>query len=226
MKIYRYRRLLTVVLLLCSTLLPAGTTQAQRAFDFITDQNNYAVLPNGTVMVFVFLRETLSGNSTSLLLAENGLISAGVQASRTTSPSSPAVFTGATLDITNFDGTNQSSVVAGGAQALLSGTRNPADAGGTPIITDSATIRRILIGSLTIQGGVIPLQTTTFTLGDPSTVSDTRTWTNGTSLDPLIFPRTFTVTVGVVPEPASFALFGLGGLLLVHHLHRRRGKRD
>jgi len=214
-------------LAVCLLALLAPRAQAQRTFDVVTDNNNgnYTVLPNGTVTVNIFLRETLGGTSTSLLTAEDGLFSAVMQATRTTSPSAPAVITAAARDTTNFNDFNDTSTAAqisagGGASAFVGGTRSLGSANGTPVITDSATVHRVSIGSFTIQGGLIPLQTTTFTIGDRPTTADTLTWTTGQQLDALIVSRTFTVSV--LPEPSTAVLlFGAGGLLLI----RRRGPR-
>jgi len=204
---------------LCLIGLMGTAAQAQRTFDIVSDQGNYTVLPNGTATVQVFLRETLAGGSTSLLVQEDGLFSSVVQATRTTSPSNPATITAAARDATNFNDFNDSAVAAGGAQANVGGTRSLGSATGTPIITDSATVRRISIGTFTIQGGLIPLQTSTFTIGDRPGTADTLTFTTGQQLDSLIGSRTFTVSV--LPEPASLGLLGLGGMLLL----RRRARR-
>ena len=57
------------------------------------------------------------------------------------------------------------------------------------------------LGTFTVQGGLIPLQTTTFTLSDVPVSNDTLTWTTGTVLDPQITASTFNVTI--LPEPAT-----------------------
>jgi len=210
-------RTLAGVLGVCLIGMVATSTRAAVTFDFISDQSNYTVLPNGTATVQVFLRETLSGTSTSLVLAEDGLFSAEALLTRTTSPSAPFSITAASRNATNFDAINDSSVVAGGAQANVGGARSLGSTHGTAVITDSATVRRVSIGSFTIQGGLIPLQTTTFTLSDRPATNDTLTWTNGTVLDPQILSRTFTATI--LPEPTTLGVLGLGMLSL---LARRR----
>src|SRR3954470_11601410 len=58
------------------TLFPTNA-RAARTFDYVTDNNNgtYTVAPNASVSVHVFIRETLSAGSTSLLVPEDGLFS-------------------------------------------------------------------------------------------------------------------------------------------------------
>jgi len=224
----KHRRIPAGLLAVCLLALLATRAQAALSYDFVTDNNNgnYTVLPNGTATVNIFLRETLTAGSTSLLVAEDGLFSARLQVTRTTSPSDRANITAASRNPTNFNDFNESSsaaeiAAAMGGQAFVGGTRNLDSANGTPIITDSTTVRRVAIGTVTIQGGLVPLQTTTFTMADTTLSNDTLTWTTLTSLDSQIVARTFTVTT--LPEPTTAAaLFGVTGLLLVR---RRRSLR-
>lgn len=209
---------LAAVGLLMAVVSPR-TLQAAVLYDFTTDQSNYTVLPNGTTTILVFLRETLTGGSPSTLAAEDGLFSSVARVTRTTSPSAPATITAASRDTTNFNDFNDSAVLSGGTAANVGGTRSLSAANGTPVIVDSATVRRVSVGSVTIQAGLTPLQTTTFTVADRPGSTDTLTWTTGQQLDGLIQPQTFTVTV--IPEPATATVFGAvaAGLLL-----RRRSR--
>ncbi len=217
----RTRPFVVSILAVFGWLLTATEAQAAVAYNFVTDQTNYSLLPNGTAVAQVFLRETLTAGSTSTLAAENGLFSAVARATRTTSPTAPATITAAARDTTNFNDFNDSSVQAGGAQADVGGTRSLGSANGSAIIVDSSTVRRVAVGTLTIQAGLIPLQTTTFTLSDRTGTVDTLTWTNGTPLDSQIAASTFTVTV--IPEPAAaLGLFGAFGLFLVRRQPPRR----
>jgi MYXO-CTERM domain-containing protein len=113
-------------------------------------------------------------------------------------------------------------VNSGGAQAITGGSRGLGDANGTPIIVDSANVRRVSIGTFTITAGGVPAQTTMFQLADRPDRDDTLTWTNGTILDSLIAPTTFDVVT--TPEPsAALALAAVAaGASLTHRGKRRR----
>lgn len=183
-------------------------------FDFVTGTGNYNVDPASTVTVQVFLRETLTGSSLSTLLEQDGLFSGVARVSRTTSPSSPAILTAAVRDATNFPDFDSSQVLVGNATADVGGARFVA-VNGTPLITDSPTVRRVFLGTVTVQGGTVPSEVSTFTVTDKPNSSDTLLFTDGTELDALIGQNTFTVTV--VPEPATVAGLGFvasGGLFL------------
>ena len=65
------------------TLLAAGPARAGLMYQYVTDQSAYGGIPGQVVNVNVFLRETLAGGSTSLLVPEDGLFSAVALASRT-----------------------------------------------------------------------------------------------------------------------------------------------
>lgn len=206
----------------CLIGLFGTAARAAVTFDFVTDNNNgnYNVLPSSTVVVQIFLRETLDSGSTSILGPQDGLFSGLVRTIRSVAPSSPANITASSRDGTNFNDFNDSTVDSGNAGANTGGTRSLGAANGTPIITDSATVRRVSLGTITIQAGVIPLQTTTFNMIDRISTADTLTWTSGTQLDSQIVSRTFNVTVTNVPEPATLSILGLGGMLLLRRVRR------
>jgi hypothetical protein len=189
----------------CAIACAGSAARGAVTFDLVATQPSYSFPPGGSTAVQVYLRETLSGGSPSLLAVEDGLFSAVAQLSLTgPPPTAPATITGATRDATNFDDFNNSSVAPGGAQATAGGTRDFADADGTPIITDNANVRRVSIGTFTITAGGLPSQTTTFQVADRRGTSDTLTWTNGTVLDSQIAPSTLTIVT--TPEPSMSGL--------------------
>lgn len=206
----RVRRIPVGFLAVCLLALFASRAQAQRTFEFVTDQSNYTVLPNGTATVNIFLRETIAGSSTSILVTEGSIVTEGVRITRTTSPSAPTVITAAQSD--SFFNFANDSVQSGGAQADLNAA-NLQQGASAPVINDTSSVRRVRFGQITVQAGLIPLQTTTFTLADNPSTGDTATQ-NGTPLDSLIQARTFTVSV--LPEPTTAAsLFVAAGFLLI-----------
>jgi hypothetical protein len=214
-------RTLAGVLGVCLIGLVGTSARAAVSFDFVTDSSNYTVLPNGTATVQMYLRETLSAGSASQLTTQMGMSSIGIRALRTTSPTAPATITAAAVEpFYNTFGTNV--VSNGGAQADINGNASFAvNDALSQIIVDSSTVRRVHYGQLTIQAGLIPLQTTTFTMSDipPNPGSDDNLTFTGVNIDTLIAARTFTVSV--LPEPASMGLLGFGGLILLRRVRRQ-----
>ena len=75
---------------------------------------------------------------------------------------------------------------------------------------------RVEIGSFTVEAGLVVGEVTTFSLVDYATGSDETVLYNFNTLDSLIQPGQFTVTVVPVPEPTGLlALGGLAGLALL-----------
>src|SRR4051812_30141890 len=54
-------------------LMLSSTARAAVSFQWSSDKTSYNLLPNGTATVDVYLRETLSDGSASLLVQEGGL---------------------------------------------------------------------------------------------------------------------------------------------------------
>jgi hypothetical protein len=210
-------------LVVCLLALSAPQAQAQLAMDYVTDNNNgtYLVLPNGTVTVDLYLRESLANaNTVSLLANEGSIYREGVQATRTTSPTSPAVITAAHSD--PFFVSMSDAVQPGGAQATLSAANAPGTP--APLITDSSFVRRVRLGQMTFQAGLIPLQTTTFTLADIPGQNDTITnGAPGVILDGLIGSRTF--SIATTPEPTTAAVLAVALATALPGRRRRRRTR-
>lgn len=194
-----------------------GIANAAVNYDWVTDNGNgnYTLLPNGSTAVQVYLRETLTAGSPSTLVTEGSLFSGVARVTRTTSPTDPARITASTPN-PEFGGFSFSEVNASGAFADTGGSVSLAGTTNPTITQDSTTVRRVLIGTVTIQGGLIPLQTSVFTISDVPGQDSTLT-NSGTLLDPLIVNRTFSVSV--LPEPTTV---GLGGMVLAGLLLRRR----
>jgi hypothetical protein len=202
-----------------------ASVRAAVTFDFVAGQPTYSVAPGGTTTVPIYLRETLTGSSISLLASEDGLFSSVAQASRTgTPPSTPAMITGATKDVTNFDDSNFDDTTFAPTLATIGGSRSFNDAHGTPVVVDpfDSNVRRVSIGTVTITAGSAPAETTTFQLADRPGRDDTLTWTNGTILDSQIAPSTFSVVT--TPEPSTAIAFaGAAAVAMLIRTPRGRG---
>lgn len=194
----------------------APVARAAVVLEFVTPATSYSLQPSATTTIPIFLRETLTDGSTSILVAENSLFSALARVIRSgVEPSNPATVTAALGDV-GFNGFDDSEIQNSGALALIGGSRRFSTPPGPPIITDSTTVRRVAIGTIDIQAGSVGGQTTTFTLGDRPSFGDTLTLKQPTptELDAQIVNTTFAVTV--LPEPATAGVVALvaGGLLV------------
>jgi len=220
-----------------SVVFGIGTVQdagAAVTYQYVTDKPTYSAAQSGTsVTVQLFLQETLTGTSTSLLAParENGVAGLGLKVTR---GSGNSILATLNENSTDFSGPEQHSVAAG----LIAFTIAPGPppqtnpqigntAGGT--VTNPAANGRIYMGSITVTAGSTP---TTFTVGpfdgsggnslsgknfydlDFSQSSPAADAYTGASSN----PGTFTVTVA--PEPASFGI--IGAAISIGLLRRRR----
>jgi hypothetical protein len=82
-----------VIFGLALALAAAGRLRADVVYTYVTDQASYSAAPGSDVSVNIYLMETLSGGSTSIINAHNGLFSAGaaVNVSSTTGGSAARV---------------------------------------------------------------------------------------------------------------------------------------
>jgi hypothetical protein len=207
-------------------------------YSYVPGQKTYTAGPGGTVNVPIYLDESLTGNSPSLLAADGGLASAGFQVSRaTTGPGNPAAL-GSVTAAPGFGGpsayfTETASEVAFTESVSLQSTT------GVAPTSVSAGLNQIYLGTLTIQAGSLAGETTDFTLG-PIVAHHGNTLTNDNFYDldqtdnggtpgsasgqvPAYNGATstaFTVTTST-PEPSSLPLLALGGLAGLILLKRR-----
>jgi len=207
----------------------AGVASADVILTFNWGQSSVEVLPGATIAVPLYLTETLTGNSASILLFENGVSSVGVSVTRQASmlPTSPAFLTLGGLSINTIDFFDSSDVIFG-PELAVSPSGNLAqmlmfarDEGvvGSPL---SASIRRVLLGTITFRAGAVAGETTVFTSGDyVLTSSDTVTWRNFQVLDGQIAGSTLSITT-IIPAPTSAAGLLIAGLLATR---RRRYSR-
>ncbi len=207
-------KLLLCLLVIVAMTLAASYARADVLYSFVTDPAAYDVAADGTVSVDVYLQETLTGGSSSELVAQNGLFSFDVVVDVTLAPSDPAAITASMVN-PDFNG-----VVNNVPPMVVIADRDLLEFDGVQATMVDATTYRVLLATFTIQGGGVIGEMTTFSVADyentltPGTDENTFYWDDITAsnpLDAIIGAGSFTVTV--VPEPASIALLSMGGLL-------------
>lgn len=191
-------------------------TMASAALVYSFGQSNYTVAPGETVIVDVFLQQT----DTTTILTDEGLIGGGVRVFFDDSaPTEPAQVLSKTDIIPNpaFDDTFL------GADLIL-------DAGVSAGFEDSIhdTLSplvgsRILLGSFVFTAGTIGGEVTNLTATDLRT-GDQNVAGDFTGLDSMISNGAATITVDAtaVPEPGSFALISVLGIVSMAVRSRRR----
>jgi hypothetical protein len=203
------RRTALILVALCWVSL-AGSARASIIYQYVTDQTNYVVQANQTLTVNLYLQETVTGGSSSLLASEGGLFGAGLyvgESGFTPSQSRATTITGILpnnlSEPNGFTGLGSSGFTP--STAFLSESVNPAftglsgpsgtTTGGSVKISGGTTITRVYLGQLTLQVG--GPGDTTFQLlslfNAPSSIGplhghdgNTLTFTNFVDLDPKI----------------------------------------
>ena len=221
-------------LLLCLLVMVAVTFVASHAhadvlYSVVTDQTAYDVAGDGTVSVDVYFQETLTGGSSSELVAQNGLFSFDVAVDVTSAPSDPAAVTASTVNA-DFNG-----VVNNVPPMVVIADRDLLEFDGVQATMVDATTYRVLLATFTTFSVLVIDHTERSVLGEMTTFSvidyentltpgadeNTFYWddiTASTPLDAAIGGGSFTVTV--IPEPASMVMLGVGGLLAFRHRKR------
>ena len=199
------RNIYILLVAVVGSILPCGLVRGDPTFSYYVNQPNYDVLPNQSVQVPVLIREAVTDPDVSLLVAEDGLFSAGVLLQRTNSSlSQPVIITGASANVTDFDDFLATIIVTDDESSIFE-MRDMAHFSG--VLADEtfpgSGVRDTLLGTFTFTAGANIGEITTFQLTD-NTTDDTLTWMNLTLLDPDIYSTSFTVTV--VPEPTSILL--------------------
>ena len=104
-----------VIACVVGTAALAGVARADVSLAFAWGQSSVEVLPGATVAVPLYLTETLTGSSSSILLSENGVSSVGVRVTRNAAqlPTSPAFLTLGGLSINTVDFFDSSDPIFG-----------------------------------------------------------------------------------------------------------------
>jgi hypothetical protein len=192
-------------------------------FSFGTDQDHYDVSVGGSVPVQVYLYETVTGEDSSLLVAEDGLFQAQVTIERSGAvPTDPAILFDYTPNTAEFDDawSPEENAFTESELDLTQFVDIDSIIGPTGVDLDGG-VRRVWLLTATVQGGDVLGETTTFSVLDNPLFEDTFTFLGPDVLDPLIASAGFTVTT--VPEPSSvLLLLQLGALCGIACWRRRR----
>ena len=242
-------RLQWAIALVSLVLLPvAASAQAiatTYSYFYIAGQSAYTVYPDVTVNVPLYLEEVNSDQSTnSLLASESGLSAAGVSANLF-SGSAANTIVGAAANIgpvpTGFDDPSSAGFVNSISSATITESTDPFPFGSDLVGVEAGPqihgVSEVYLGSITIEGGALVGQESTFSVGDVSTsFGSTFTNNNGYDLDNNLDPLNpagasslyssaaatlFSVTTIAVPEPASLSFLTCAGILLSLRFHRR-----
>jgi len=246
----KWQSVVWVAAVVCGMVMAAGTSRAAVVYEYVTDQPSYQInSAGGFVTVLLYLKETLTGGSTSLITGDGGLLGGGVSVSRlaTGLPASPSVLvtdaSGVMRNTVDFSGPgavngangdgNPTATDVSFNEAIGTPPAQPAQLGNTGGGAAPSVSNEIYLGSVKIQGGNAN-GTTTFAVRvhDNQFFGNTLTRNNFYDLDvdnnggttPAYAgaadkSNPFTVVVNV-PEPTSFGLLlGVGALGLIR---RRR----
>jgi hypothetical protein len=215
---------------LCAALtVPVCAAEGAVTLEFAFAQGTAFIAPNSTAEIPLYLRETVTGSDSSILLTEQGVAAVGVRVTRT-SPAGPeaALFAAGGGIVPSTDGFADLSDPLFGPLIINSPDRTSTAmllfgssfTQGVMGSVEGPGIRTILLGRVRISVGAVEGQATVFTAGDfADDSSDTITWRSFDVLDDRIRPGVLEVVV--TPAPGAGLALGLG--LLGLRSARRRG---
>jgi len=225
------RSILRLAAVAACVLALGSPARAALSYAFAFEAPLVQALPGQTVQIDVFLVETFTDGDSSLIADENGLSGAEVTVTRDAvgGLTDPARIIGAdnnigpTTDPTAFDSDRLGvSVTPPEFAQLLPFDLSDAAVYGT---LAAPGVREVLLGTISIEAGLVVGEVTTFTASDDPNFDDTATAT-ATDLgdgaidgDFGIDPDAVAVEV-IIPEPTTLALVALGGVALI----RRRAR--
>jgi hypothetical protein len=227
------------ILLAASSVLGlafAGSAQAAISYKYIPNQATFTVAAGSSTTVNIYLSETVTSPSTSLLgpTAENGLFGAGFKITEVSNGLASPTVIAASGVVANDDSTSQQ--FNGGAFNVATasatvGTLSESESfnntagvqlGNHPTLAGSIATpsTAVFLGTVTFIAGQTA-GTTVFNLGGSGSTGTTVTFNNSDDLDTnstspaytgvgaTLSPISFTV---VTPEPASIGLLGLASV--------------
>jgi hypothetical protein len=192
---------IAAVLALCG-----AAAQAQVAYRFVFQQADFRVGTGQSVSLPVYLEETVTGTTPSLLLSENGLESVGVRLTTIAPlPSSPARFIGSGVVSPNTadffppgDPLFPPVISVSPTEVRLLEFARHAGVVGNP---GTPGRRTVFFGNFVITAGSVPGEVTTIRAGDFGPLADTVTWNSLLVLDqPPYGIASTTATVTAIPN--------------------------
>ena len=242
------RRFVFLIALALAVSAPA-TARASITYQYVSDQTSYNVNVGSTITVNLYIQETLTGGSTSLIVQDGGMFAAAIGVNRSTGTAAANITaikenTGAPWTSGSF-AFGADNFTAGTAQL---GVQSPGFLGTASNINPDST-GKILIGTMTLTIAANATGTTTFNLaqyntgGGNTVTAGASNPTSGSAFDldftnnnspatggqpPATYsgandnPFSFTVVVAAVPEPSSMMLCGLAVVGGAYSVYRRR----
>jgi len=200
--------------------LPAGT---QFQYEWYSQgqpiSGSLTAAAGSTFTLQVYLHQT--AGPTDVLAVEHGLFGGGVRATYGNPTGTPGVIrVMSTTDISYNSGFNDtegsnSSLVANGDYAQFMALSDG-------LAGVAGSNQSVLLGAFTFQVQGAAGDSTSLTAASVPTFSDTITFDSLYELDPLISPKTVTVNIIPVPEPASALMAGTLAATGLTFLARRR----
>jgi len=138
----------------------AGQVKAAVSYSYVTDQTNYTASAGTPVTVKLYLLETLTGGSASVINADGGLLGFGVQANRTTGNALISSYAGNDVDFPTFPNPKPTVPAGGVTNYKFSQAISASAATGVNTGTGANPLpNSVYLGNLTVTAGS---QTSTF----------------------------------------------------------------